>query len=501
MSDRPSVSARERAQAVSQSARITRNSLLILAANLLDLLFGLLTVAVFARYLGVEVYGQYAFLSSVVALIIPIPHFGFRRIMMRELSRNRGNVDTYLGSLLLLRGALSLVALFVVFIAVRLLGLTDNYAFAAYLITGAEIAAVFGMSFMTVFFAYENMVYNTLFTLLSRVVGVVLILAVVFFDLGFLALLWALFIPNLLSLFLGYALVAKKFCRPSYKIDTARLSYLLKESFPLFLELVFRQSFLRVDIFVLKALRSLTEIALFNAPYSLITRLQIVPMAFTTALLPLFSRLAEDSRSSFEAIYAKVFKFFLCMTLPMAVAATMLATEITVAIFGEEFKQAAVALQILVWMINLMFLESLFNTVLVSLDKQWFTALTHAIMFVINLGLDILLVPFYGFLGACIGTLSAYVVRFILSYGYIAKNGIHVPFRATFPKPLLSSALMGLIMYFSRDLNWLAALSIGLATYLLAIKLTAAISKEEIGLLKGAISFRGPQQSGRTSRP
>lgn len=490
----------EQPQTVNQAARITKNSFMLLVANAADFVFGLISIAIFTRYLGVELFGQYAFIMSIILVFSTLPHFGMRRIIIREVTKNKENASRYLGSVIIIQCMLSAVVFGAVTITLMLLGFSGTYITAAYIIMASEIISAISMAFMTIFFAFERMAYNTLLTIVNRTLGLVLILVVVSLNLGFIPLMLSLLIPNILSLLLSYILVARKIDKPKFEFNLKQWRFLIKESYPLFAELIFRQSFLRVDVFVLKAMRGIAEVSSFHAPYSLIIRLQIFPVAFTTALLPPMTRLADASKMSFEIAYTKVFKILLSISLPIAIATTILADKIIVIIFGENFLKAAIVLKILIWMINLMFLESLFNTVLISIKKQWFSAINHAIMFLINLVLDLILIPSYGLVGACIGTLSAYVSRFFLSYYFISKNGITLTIGKIFYKPLLCGISMGIIMYFLKDLNMVATLFIGFLTYTGAIILTGTFSREEIGIFKKSLNLCSQKEQVRPFR-
>jgi O-antigen/teichoic acid export membrane protein len=474
-----------------QAVKTTRNSLLLLLANATDMVFGLISVAVFARYLGIDLFGEYAFIMSMVMVSSTVSHFGLRRVIIRQVTKDKEKAGEYLGSVIIIRSAFSAVAFGAFIAAVNIVGLSEVLMKASYVLMVSEIFSIFGMAFMSIFFAFEKMSYNTLLTMARRIFAIMLILAVAHLDLGLILLMCSLLIPNVLYMFLGYVLVTRKFAKPRFVFDTEKLKYLIKESFPLFAELALRQGFLRAGVFILRAIRGAAEVSIFHAPYSLIIRLQMIPMAFTTALLPPMARNAVESMGTFKNTYTNAFKALLSLSLPIAVAVTILADKIVLIIFGKDFIQAASVLQILIWMVILMFPESLFNAVLVSIGKQWFSAVTHAVMFTINLGVDLILIPVYGFMGACIGAMSAYMSRFILSYLFISRNNITLPFGEIFPKPLLSAASMGVVMYLLRDFNIIATLSAGAVTYIVGILLTGTFSRDEMNTLRKSLYPRG----------
>jgi O-antigen/teichoic acid export membrane protein len=467
--------------------RVTRNTFLLLLSSGVEAAFGVISVAVFARYLGLELFGEYAFIMSLVVVFSTLSHFGLRRIVIREVVKDKENAGQYLGSAIIIRFILSVIAFGFLFVTIRIIGLKGIYATASYILMISETMWIFYMLFMTIFFAFEKMAYRSVLTILNRIVSLILIVIVVTLDYGFILLMCSLLIPNVLILLLSYVLVTRRIGKPRFTFDPSQLKHLIKESSPLFAELLFRQSFMRVGVFLLKATRDVAEVSLFHAPYSLIIRLQMIPMAFTTSLLPPMVRLVDESKGTFQATYVKAFKILFCMCLPIAVATTILADKIILLIFGRDFMEAVIVLKILIWMVIFLFMEFLFNAVFVSLRKQWLTAVSNAVMFTINLVLGLLLIPAYGYMGACAGTMSAYICRFLLSYYFISKNDVVIPFWQVLPKPLISAVFMGGVMFFLKEFNSVVALAAGLMTYSTAILLTGSFSRDEIGVLKKSV--------------
>ena len=80
-----------------------------------------------------------------------------------------------------------------------------------------------------------------------------------------------------------------------------------------------------------------------------------------------------------------------------------------------------------------------------------------------------------------------------MSYYFISRNNVTLPISTILPKPVLSGAVMGVVMYTVRDLNMIFSIAIGLASYVGVIILTRSFSKEEIGLLKNVLNSRRRQ--------
>jgi O-antigen/teichoic acid export membrane protein len=256
----------------------------------------------------------------------------------------------------------------------------------------------------------------------------------------------------------------------------------------MFISILFTQAFFRVDVFVLKALRSLSEVSLFFAPYLSIIRLQVIPQTIVMALFPTMSRLADTSSSSFEKNYEKTFRFLLMISLPIAMVTTVLAEKIILLLFGESFKEATISLQILIWAIVLTFLDALLLNVLISLNKQRILSFIFPFVFLVNLLLDLILVPLYGYVGACIGSLAAYMVRFCLTFYYVSKYTCYLPLNRIVLKPAISVLIMNIFMFLAKELNLFFAASLGMLMYLISLILLGNFTKDDIALLKRALT-------------
>ena len=60
------------------------------AINVMDRALGLVLGIVMARWLGVEGYGTYAFVMSVVVLLLILARLGLPDLLMREIAAGRG---------------------------------------------------------------------------------------------------------------------------------------------------------------------------------------------------------------------------------------------------------------------------------------------------------------------------------------------------------------------------------------------------------------------------
>jgi O-antigen/teichoic acid export membrane protein len=215
-----------------------------------------------------------------------------------------------------------------------------------------------------------------------------------------------------------------------------------------------------------------------------------------TALFPLMSRLYISSEESLKVAYEKSFKYLVLLGLPVSVGGMVLANRIIPFLFGGEFGNSTIALQILIWDCLLLCMYRPMLYVLGSINRQGSMALIGGIGALVNVGLNLLLIPRWSYIGAGITTLATGVLVTIASWYVVAKYFYRLPMHKIMAKPLIASVTMGAIVYFcSRvtSLNLALLIILGAASYFLIAYLIKAFSREDISLFMHVVRIkRGP---------
>lgn len=468
--------------------RVARNTFALSVSKLIQVAHAIVFAALIARYLRVELFGLYSFITSLMSVFIPLSYFGMQRVVIREIAKNKEAAAEYLGAALILRALFSSLMVISVTITLQFLHLPHNAVVALYIFALSAIFMSFNDMFINTFIAFEKMVYVPIINIVYGLFGLIAIIVIIFYDLGFTCVFLALLPPSIISFLLSYFLTREKFVKPKIEINYPLWRDIFKESYPLFIVTLSTQAFLRVDVFVLKALRGLSEVSLFFAPYMIIIRLQLIPQTIAMALLPTLSRLAKTSRYSFEKHYEKFFRFLFILSLPIAMVTTVSAEKIIILLFGDSFREATISLQILIWAIVLTFLDALLMNVLISLNKQRVLSFIYLLVLLVNLSLDLILVPIYGYVGACIGSIAAYMVRTGLTYYYVSKYAYFLPLNKIVLKPAISVLIVSIFLYLMKDLNLFFVAFLGVFFYLVILLLLGDFSKDDIALFKRALN-------------
>lgn len=428
---------------MSSLAVIARNSVAVLGARGIEVACGFISISLIARYLGVELFGLYGYITSIIAILTVLSYFGIQRIIIREIAKDKSCVNKCMGAGIIIRVILSIATVGAIYLATLLLDLEPK-AITALLVFGlSEIIMSFISLFVSVFTALEKMQYDTLFTAVSRAINLALIGLVVYFDLGFTALFTVYLIGNLFSLGLALIFTFSRLGWPKFEIDFSFWKFLLKESFPLMLATSISATFFRVDVFLLKFFKTLSDVSMFYGPHFLIIRLQVIPVTLSTVLFPSLARVAGHSPKRLSSVFERAFGILVSISLPLTLVAMMLADDFIVFYFGQEFAKAAIVFKILIWIINFMFIECLMGFLLISINKQWFPVYSNAVTLIVNIVLDVILIPRYGYVGASVATLIAYGIRTSMTYYFVSTSIDFAPLHKIILRPVSSALVMG----------------------------------------------------------
>jgi O-antigen/teichoic acid export membrane protein len=395
--------------------RVGKNLVSLLSVRIFDVLYTFLVMAILARYFGPRLYGDYAFIMALVFIYLPIINFGVTPLMVRELSVHPDQRDEIFGAGLTFRLLLASVAILGTAVILSLTSLSSRLAVALVICLLSELCLLGVGICAEVFITFERMELETYLKLTNRVLALILLLAISYFDLGFLAVFIAFATLNGLAMIVALLIVRAKFLRPRLVWRGHLLWGWLKKALPLAISFAFLESFLRVDILILRVFRDPAEIAYFDVAYKIIYRILLVASVLAIVLSPAMFRLGQSETDRFRGLVELSLKILLIVVIPITLVAHLMGPHLMVPCFGAKFRPAELAMATLSWCLFFAFFEPFLTGVLISIKKTWLVPLTNGVILGVNLLLDVLLIPAYGYLGACYANIGAYALWFIIS--------------------------------------------------------------------------------------
>ena len=170
------------------------------------------------------------------------------------------------------------------------------------------------------------------------------------------------------------------------------------------------------------------------------------------------------------------------LAFPIGVGGMILASQI-IAILSPDYKDAAPVLAILVWAPSILFLYIVVNSLVISQLTKWAVLITGANV-VINVVGNIILLPRVGIVGAAAMTLVSEFLQGVFYFYFVHKKITDFKFFSILWQPILASAIMGVAVWFVRDLHLIVAVIIGAVVYGLALLVLRFFKKDDIAFVK-----------------
>jgi len=181
----------------------------------------------------------------------------------------------------------------------------------------------------------------------------------------------------------------------------------------------------------------------------------------------------------------------LILGIPIGVGTTLLARRIILLIFGEGYAPSVVVLQLLIWSMVFIFANAPFFRLFESTNKQIVVTKITGLMVIVNVAINLILIPKFSYVGASIATLITEFVVVTLAF-VLAERNLYVVNKAELAGIMLrvvsASTIMGLfVAYFQASNLFLLVISAGLL-YFGVLYIVKGIDKEDIMLVKSILS-------------
>jgi O-antigen/teichoic acid export membrane protein len=377
---------------------------------------------------GSEGYGFFSILQSIPALFYIIAEFGLNAISAREISKKTKEIESVFSNILFLRLIISVLGV----IACLIL------SFALY----QDEQLRFGLALASLIIVSQSLIMSTnlIFQIklkydlssLSNVIGYLLILffSIYFInnsvDLAYINFLYV--IGGFITLTINLILIYKRFIRVSFDFDKSYLKYMFAESWPLGLMFLFSQINFRADSILLSTLKipenfgsNLQAVGVYSFPYKIFEVLLVVPTFMMNSLYPILL----DRYQKGEMEFKKFFNKALAMFLSVGLLVTFLGYlgifiiekyQIVNTYFNQDFINSPDILRILLLGLVFFFLSQPLAWVFVVKEKQIILPLFYFLAAVLNLFLNFVFIPQFGYFASSYITWLTELIILILLF-------------------------------------------------------------------------------------
>jgi len=473
---------------MSQIRRIAKNALVLFIAQAISIVLSLVMVIFLARFLLSEGYGQYSLVFSFVAIFAVFIDFGFNTLLTREIARNKKDLNTYLNNAFSIRLILSIIILFLIVLTINLMGYPEDVKTAVYIIGISTIISAFSSLFNSVFRAFEKMEYESLTTIAEKIIVSSATIFLLFQGYGLIAVCYAFLFGSIINLLIHLYLYKKNFAETIFRFEKNNKIwlFLIKNGLPFALAGIFTILYLKIDTIMLSVMKGDSVVGWYNVAQNITSSFSFIAGVFLASIFPVISGYFVTSKESLKKVYALSFKYLFIIILPISAGIFLLSERIILLFFTSEYLPSINALRILTWLQIFAFLGWLLGTFLNSMNKQKLFTYAVGIGALVNIILNLILIPSLSLYGAAIATLITQIAVFsaLFYFNYKELGSTNFGFAI---KAIIATIFMSLAVLILDKFSLAIIIFVGAGVYFATFYLMRGFSKEDKEILSSII--------------
>lgn len=382
-----------------------------MADSLLTNLVSLFVLIAVARYYGADEYGAYAYVFAIAQLFAVIGQMGLDGLLTRDLVNNPNDHARVLGT----AGALRLAGYLVGAVACLGYGLLlpAHSSIEKWLFLSAFLFIVFTPGQMVLDNWFRSRVearYSSIARMTGTVsgglmkIGIILlggsVIAVGFAQAASVAIMVAVLVP----LFLRRGGVPLR----RWHFDSAKARQMLSESWLVFMGAVFALIYLKIDQVMLRWWAGPAEVGVYAVAARVSEVFYFIPAALVTSFFPRLITLHKESKELFDDRFKSLLVLLAMLGYGIMIGVFIFGPILIQLAFGEAYAAAAPVLMVHVCSMPFIFMRYAFSRWIVIERYNVFSVVSQGVGALVNVVLNVILIPPYGMMGAAVATLISY---------------------------------------------------------------------------------------------
>ena len=375
---------------------------------------GLIVGVWVARYLGPEQFGALSFAIAFASLFGAIASLGLDGIVVRDIVLEPARSHEIISSVFVLKLGGGLIAFLITLATIFVMRPAESQT---HWLVGIIAAGMIFQSFDAIDLWFQSQVQSK-YTVLAKNAAFVVIAVVRVILILHKAPLVAFASAALAEIVLGACgLVLFYFKRqvtftwhPTLHIARK----LIKESWPLILSGLAVMIYMRIDQIMLAQMQGDREVGIYSAALRFSEIWYFIPTVIVSSVMPVLTELRLKSTENYLQRLQQLFNNLVKVAYMIAVPMTFMSKFLITMLYGSLYKPAGIILAIHIWAAVFVFLGVGMSPWIINEGLVRFSLVQTVCGAVINVALNVILIPKYGGVGAAISTLiSQFLASFV----------------------------------------------------------------------------------------
>ena len=391
------------------------NTSWMLLERVLRIFAGVFVGIYVARYLGPEQYGILSYILAIVSFATAFVVLGMNSILVRELVARPDHKKEILGTSFWMMMSVAIICfgLFSIYL-VWFSNELENIKFYTVIV----MLGILLIPFWVFDYLFQAEVKAKYSTICKSVALLIVSVARIYFVLAEEELIWFVIfavVENAILAVLLFVVFLSKKGNLSFLFAFSRVEAkdMIKSAWPRTLSAVAVLVYMRIDQVMIRNMMSLHDVGIYSVAIKLYEAWIFIPYIVTMSLLPAITKLKNEDPERFKLRMMHLYRFIVVIGVIAASGSWFLSEWFIILAFGEVFKDAAMPMNIVMLAAIFVSIGSV-TTRYFSVEKMENKIVTRTVLAaIINIILNILLIPEYGITGAAIATL---VCTFVSNY-------------------------------------------------------------------------------------
>jgi O-antigen/teichoic acid export membrane protein len=368
-----------------------------------------------ARYLQPEGFGNLNYASTYLYLLTPLAFLGLHGIVTRDLVNGKFKENELLGTSFIIKAIASVAVFLLILIIIQFTEQKDTATKWNIIIASASL---FASPFAVIDFFFQAKVKSRFIVYsqqIAYVLSSVVRLLLIFYKCELKAFVWMIFVDAILiSLFLLIFYIKEKNEIRNWRYSKIVANELLKE-IPKVIVLDFLVSFyMKIDQVVIQKMLGSYDLGVYVAAVKLSEPFYTVAVLLVASVSAAIVNGLKISQIEYESRVQKLFNILTWIAIATSIIVTLSSNLIIGILFDPSFQHASQILSLYFWS-SVFYFQGVLAFQVYLIERTQIFAIIYALAgALINITLNIILIPIWGLHGAAYATLISYPLSFTL---------------------------------------------------------------------------------------
>lgn len=364
------------------------------------------------RYLSPNNYGIYTLVWAHVTLLAPLGDFGTTSYGLVYLPQEEKKKTVM--SLISLRFFLSIIIFIATIVLAFIFGYRNNLLLFAFLISFVVFTNMMSGSYLIWTSIKQKLTVTSKMSVIFNSILIATLIGVVLLTRSIVAIFLVIFLFYNIYTFVNYLFLKKDIGGLEIRYEPKKWAEILKKSYVFVLISFFAGLYFKTDVFLLNYFKGDQAVGVYSAGYKFFEAMMLVAASYNISASPILAKLARQDTRLLAKKMIKDIGFLLFIGLAAIVGTYTIGPLILPYLLKGRYQDSIAVLNIVIFAFPCILVSSVLLNGIYVLKRALWVVGVFAVQVVINLGLNLWLIPHYSYIASSYITVLSELLNVVL---------------------------------------------------------------------------------------